>query len=527
MSRFDRLSLLAITAVAAFLRLPGIDVRGKFDADQGHDMLTLMAFTRDGVWPLLGPKTSVGDFHHGAFYYYLLAPAAAISNDDPVVVTAWIALLGIGAVVLTWWLARSIGGPLAGALAGMLLAISPAAIDESTFIWNPNPIAFFAVLSFGAAWHAHAGAAAGTLSRRRIGAWWALAIGAAGAVMELHVLGIVFLMAVGVLALLEARRERAALLGILGGGVLVGLLLVPLLIHELQNDFSEVRLMVDYLFGGGGEVIGGSPAFAIAFTLLRVIGWPLMGLVTDSLVLAAILLAIVVAVATVGLVRARGTTAVAMRWLVGILAWSTIALAFAAPSLQRVVPGLPNDHYHAFLDPIVIIIIAVPAADFLSNAMTAWRSTRRPAAALGALVIAVDLVALGAVGVLRHPPAVDPDGGWPALKAAGERVVALTQARRGPSQAIVVRGVPAFKLPDAISYPIAYARGQIIELSTGLEPIVVVCDRLFENAVPLQCGGPAEDALVRLGEDVNSPVLWERFDASPRTVISVYGPPTP
>ena len=102
MSRFDRLSLLLVTAVAALLRLPGIDARGAFDADQGHDMRTLVAFTRDGLVPLLGPKTSVGEFHHGAFYYFLLAPAAAISNGDPVAVTAFIALLGIGAVVLTW-----------------------------------------------------------------------------------------------------------------------------------------------------------------------------------------------------------------------------------------------------------------------------------------------------------------------------------------------------------------------------------------------------------------------------------------
>ena len=77
MSRFDRLALTASIAVAAFLRLPGIEARGRFDADQGHDMLTLLAFTRDGVVPLLGPKTSVGEFHHGAFYYFLLAPSAA------------------------------------------------------------------------------------------------------------------------------------------------------------------------------------------------------------------------------------------------------------------------------------------------------------------------------------------------------------------------------------------------------------------------------------------------------------------
>ena len=536
MSRFDRFSLLAITAVAALLRLPGIDARGKFDADQGHDMLTLMAFTRDGVWPLLGPKTSVGDFHHGAFYYYLLAPAAAISNGDPVVVTAWIALLGIGAVVLTWWLARSIGGPLAGALAGMLLAISPAAIDESTFIWNPNPIGFFAVLSLAAAWRAHAGSGAGggTLSRRRIAAWWALAIGSAGAVMELHVLGVVFLVAIGALALLEVRRERAALLGILGGAAIVALLLLPLLIHELRNDFLETRLMVAYLFGGDSGP-NGAPVFAIAFTLLRVVGWPLVGLVTDVPAAAAILLAIVLGLTAIGILRARGPQRTALWWLAGILAWSTVALALAAPSLQTVVAGLPNDHYHAFADPIVIILIAVPVAGLFEAALAAWRANPTPVRAAAPAILGVAVVVLSVAMLSRKPPHADPDGGWPALRDAGTRVAAFAGDRP-----IAMFGVPDFKLPDAVGFPIAYAGGEVsrgfadlMGFPSGFGVIVVACDRLFEQVVGAACGGPAEDALVaRLTESGSGPgaappPLVERIEASPRTSISIYGPVAP
>ena len=103
-------------------------------------MLVLRAMAVDGEVPLLGPKTSIGTFHHGAVYYYLLAPAAMLSSADPVVVTGEIALFGIAAVAGTWWLARLVGGPLAAAAAGLLAAISPAGIDESTFIWNPNLI---------------------------------------------------------------------------------------------------------------------------------------------------------------------------------------------------------------------------------------------------------------------------------------------------------------------------------------------------------------------------------------------------
>jgi hypothetical protein len=49
---------------------------------------------------------------------------------------------------------------------------------------------------------------------------------------------------------------------------------------------------------------------------------------------------------------------------------------------------------------------------------------------------------------------------------------------------------------------------------------VVACDRLLEPLIPGACGGPAEDArAAELGDIVE---LVERFDASPRTVISIY-----
>lgn len=533
------MTLFAVTALAALLRLPGIDVRGRFDADQGHDMATLVAFTRDGIVPLLGPKTSVGDFHHGAFYYFLLAPAAAISNDDPVVVTMFIALLGIGAVALTWWLARAIGGSLAGAIAGLLLAVSPAAIDESTFIWNPNPIAFFAVLSLAAAWRARRQGEDrdGFAEReevagrgRRSAWWWALAIGAAGAVTQLHVLGVVFLIAILVLCALAIRRDRSVVVGLVGGLVAVAVLFLPLLASELHTGFQETQLVLGYLRGGGGDVIGGGPVSAIAFTLLRVTGWPLMGLVTDVPALAAVLLAVVVALAAVGLLRARGAEATGLRWLVGILAWSTLALAFAAPSLRRVVSGLPNDHYHAFVDPIVVILIAVPAAGLLEQALATWRSTRRPVAAIASFVISSGVIALVAVAVIRKPPLVDPDGGWPALRQAGQRIVADTAG-----EPITLFGLPDFKLADAVGFPIEYAGGgpigrlaDLMGFPAGYGATVIACDRLFEAAIGAPCGGPAEDAyiakLTRIGSGPSGalPPLLERFDASPRTSISVY-----
>jgi 4-amino-4-deoxy-L-arabinose transferase-like glycosyltransferase len=509
--RFDRIALLSVVALAALLRLPGLATRGRFDADQGHDMFTLVAFVRDGVVPLLGPKTSVGEFHHGAAYYFLLAPAAAISNGDPVAVTAFLALLGIGAVTLTWWLARKIGGSVAGFVAGLLMAVSPAGIEQSTFIWNPNPIGFFAVLALAAAWRAR------TDERP---AWWALAIGAAGMVVQLHVLGVVFLVALLGLGLLEVRRDRSVLWGVLSGLVVVALLFVPLLVHELQTGFEETRALLAYL--RAGDEAGASPLGALAFTLLRVVGWPVIGLVTDAPALAAVVLAVTLGLVVMGLRLARDAEATGLRWLTGILIFSTVALAFAAPSLQRVVPGLPNDHYHAFLDAVVAILIAVPAARLLVNAMDAWRARRQPAALMAAVAVGAGLALLVTVASLRKPPVVDPDGGWDAARLAGDRIVEVTGA-----QPIHLIGLPDFKLPDAIGFPVARAGGRLVEDPGTAGIVVVACDRLFEGAIGAACNGPAEDQLMDDGTRWRDVVLLDRFPASPRTIVSVYAAAMP
>ena len=78
-ARAKRFALPGLLVLAALLRLPNLATRGTWDGDQGHDMLVLRTFVKDGLVPLLGPPTSIGEVHHGAWYYYLLAPAECSS----------------------------------------------------------------------------------------------------------------------------------------------------------------------------------------------------------------------------------------------------------------------------------------------------------------------------------------------------------------------------------------------------------------------------------------------------------------
>ena len=220
-----------------------------WDADQGHDMLVLRALVRDGVIPLLGPPTSIGDVHHGALYYYLLSPAAFLTGGDlPLAVTALIALAGIAAVLVTWWLARSIGGPIAGLVAGVAMAVSSSAVEESTFIWNPNLIAFSSAIALAGAWRAWSS---------RDPRWWLLAGVGTAITMQCHVLGVTLLPIVGALLVADARsrpsgpeRRRVVRFG-LGGLAIVVLSFLPLAVHELTTDFSEINAALDYIRSGG------------------------------------------------------------------------------------------------------------------------------------------------------------------------------------------------------------------------------------------------------------------------------------
>jgi Dolichyl-phosphate-mannose-protein mannosyltransferase len=500
-------ALVAILVLAAVLRFLDLPTRGMWDADQGHDMLVLRAFVHDGVIPLLGPPTSIGTFHHGVLYYYLLAPVAWLSGSDPVAVVAAIAAAGVAAVAVTWWLARSIGGPLAGLVAAGLMAVSASAIEESTFIWNPNLIALSSAIAFAAAWRAW------TTRRAR---WWVVVALAQAVTMHCHVLGVVLLVPLGGLLVADLRRRAAGDPGrsrvaraALAGVAIIALSYVPLAVSELQTGFAETHAAAAFFAAGGASV--GTPLPArILIVALRILAWPLTGLVTN-----APLAALVAATAVIGILAWRGMAApaeerFAARWFALTLAWSALALAFGAATLATVVPGLPNDHYHAFLDPLVFVTVGLGVAALLARRSAVLR-----------LASGVAVAAVVVFNVLTWPPPVAPDGGWPAAEKAAARI-----ATRTAGLPYTLASLPSFKSADAYAFPLVRAGHGPSNVQDPMAlaevPVVVVCDRLFEEAIGAPCGGPAETAWA--AQFAPASVLADRFDASPRTAISIYLP---
>jgi hypothetical protein len=545
--------LAAILALAAVVRLPGLDARGQWDSDQGHDMGVLAAFVQHGQIPLLGPLTSIGTFHHGALYYYLLAPAALLSGADPVAVTAELALLGVAAVAATWWLGRVAGGKLTAAIAALLLAVSPAGISESTFIWNPNPIPLFAAL-----------ASVGVLEARRTRRvrWWLLAAAGTMITMQLHWLGAVLAVPVAAAWALEVRgaRRSGRSLGPLGRAGLAGFGIIflgylPLAVHEVTSGASELQAIAAYVGGGTGAEQTGL-ATRLLMVALRSLTWPVAGLLTDRVVASLVALAAVLTLAAVAVLstdRGRRSAAGgdsgadgggverpgaggaerhagrwAVWWLAGAVAISVPVLAVLAPSLAVIVQGLPNDHYHNFLDPLILVLAGTGVAALAKGVRTASAPGR-----LAGQTAAVALTAvLVGIAVSGWPPAVSPDGGWRLADAAAGHVVEVADAGWPSGEPRLLASLPDFKPDDALRFPLE-RRGFPLEPaiaapttpgSVDVGVVTVVCDPLFDDATGFGCGGPAEDRWLAGAYPPGALALVERFRAGPRRVISIYGP---
>jgi 4-amino-4-deoxy-L-arabinose transferase-like glycosyltransferase len=423
----------------------------------------------------------------------------------------FIAFAGIAAVLVTWWLARDIAGPVAGLVAGLGMAVSASAVDESTFIWNPNLIALSSAIALAGAWRAW------STGRPR---WWLLAGLGTAITMQCHVLGVTLLPIVAAPLVADARRRtapgerRAVVANGLGALAIIVVAFVPLAVHELTTDFSEVQAALAYL-REGGDPNALNPVLRFLVIGIRVASWPLTGLITDAPIAAFVATAVVIALAILAAARGELRERQAARWLALGLVWTAGFLTFASPSLATVIPGLPNDHYHAFADPMVFTIAGIGAAVLWRWGAVAARSTVTP----GRVLVVVVAVAFMAFNLVRQPPAVHPDGGFPAADAAAQRIIAAG------GDELTLRSIPDFKSTEAYGYPLVRA-GASVSVDAGSGPVtdpvgslVVICDSLFESVVGAPCGGSAE-ATIAPPERYGDPV--DRFEAQPGRTISIY-----
>ncbi|PIS13821.1 hypothetical protein COT65_02150 [Candidatus Shapirobacteria bacterium CG09_land_8_20_14_0_10_47_13] len=232
--------LLAILAIAAFLRFYQISGYMTFLGDEGRDVLVVKRMIVDHKFTLLGPTASVGGFFLGPIYYYFMLPFLWLFKLDPVGPAVMVALFGLATVFLVYKVGKDFFNAGVGLLAAFFYTISPVVIYYSRTSWNPNLMPFFALLIIWLTWK--------TVVEKRpiflplIGFFF-------GILIQLHYLA-TFLMVVVALFLVIYGRRLIHLKHWLGGvaGFAVGW--SPFLLFELRHGFPNLRTLYRFILFG-------------------------------------------------------------------------------------------------------------------------------------------------------------------------------------------------------------------------------------------------------------------------------------
>src|SRR5918911_1569949 len=139
----ELVSVVGLLALALAARLPGLLLIPRFGDEQLDVLYTMPLYRLQGL-PLVA-----FDPYNGALFSYLLAVMLWVVGPYPWTPRLLSMLLAVATVGLTYWLGRSLGGPIAGLVAGGLLLFSAVHILINSHIaWSNATTPFFTTLAF-------------------------------------------------------------------------------------------------------------------------------------------------------------------------------------------------------------------------------------------------------------------------------------------------------------------------------------------------------------------------------------------
>ncbi len=231
MNKRIEIVLLALILVAgAALRFSHFDLL-EFKADEAVAANLALEFVRGGALPAGGLMSSVG-VTNPPLLIYLLIPIFFFTSNVAAV-SGVIALLGLGAVVATWWMGRKYYGPVTGLVAAALFAASPWAVILSRKIWAQDFVPLFAV---GTMWAVHAV----VVGRKPKAVFWAVLLPLA--TIQLHFSG--FALTAAVVVILAWLRPKMDWRLAVAGGVVAMALAVPYLREQSRQEWTEYKTML-------------------------------------------------------------------------------------------------------------------------------------------------------------------------------------------------------------------------------------------------------------------------------------------
>jgi 4-amino-4-deoxy-L-arabinose transferase-like glycosyltransferase len=255
--RWEPLVLAGTLALAAWLRFRHLNLV-EFKLDE-MNATALARKLLDGTFPTVGLASSVGALNPPLFVYLIAIPLAV--DDDPLAATAFVGLLAVVAVGLTYAVLRPRFGALAALAASALLATAPWAVLAGRKIWAQNLLPLVTVLLL---WSLFL-----VLERRRTRAVLLVPVLLCLA-FQLNFSALALVVPVAAVLAYRARAVNwtACALGIAGAV----LLLSPWLWHEAGVGFDDVRTLATEGRGGSGSSFPGLGSLVAARWTARITG---------------------------------------------------------------------------------------------------------------------------------------------------------------------------------------------------------------------------------------------------------------
>lgn len=239
--KWEVLVIVAILAVAAFVRLYKVDQYMTFLGDEGRDVQVVRDMLIGRNFPFIGPGTSVGNMYLGPWYYYIMGPALLAANFSPVGPAVLVAILSLATTWLLWWAGRQWFGRGPALMVSLLYSLSPVIIIYSRSSWNPNVMPLFALVFIYAIWK---------VWKYHYWRWAIVAAAAFALVLNSHYLGLLLLAPAAWVFLLSLRQKGwGKYLGI--AAVVFVVMMSPLLIfdlnpvHRFQNIGNIIHFFAD------------------------------------------------------------------------------------------------------------------------------------------------------------------------------------------------------------------------------------------------------------------------------------------
>ncbi len=143
------IALFFVFSIGVFLRIEGILTNSyAFTYDVGRDLLKVQEIVINGDIPLIGQTTGLGGLFYGPWWYYILTPSFVLSQGNPQGVVFFMMIVGIGAVLASYFLGKLLWGRMLGIILAAIMGFSPVMIGYSNQIWNPNIAPFFVLCIF-------------------------------------------------------------------------------------------------------------------------------------------------------------------------------------------------------------------------------------------------------------------------------------------------------------------------------------------------------------------------------------------